>query len=205
LRRLGAQIVDPFVIPEFDTLTKANEFCPRFRYDINRYFVALGPDAPVSNLQEIYKKKWYHASVKSGIQWGLSVDVAPQQQEFPCVDVHGDPRRLALRQGVTAAMDRHNVQAIIYPTWSNPPRLIGDLESPHGNNSPVIAPHADMPAISVPMGFTSNGLPAGLQFLAKPFAEGPLFQYAYAYEQATRHRKPPELFPPLNVSTLKTE
>jgi len=47
------------------------------------------------------------------------------------------------------------------------------------------------------MGFTYADLPAGLQMLARPWGEGLLFRYAYAYEQATRHRHPPAGFPPL--------
>jgi Asp-tRNA(Asn)/Glu-tRNA(Gln) amidotransferase A subunit family amidase len=54
-----------------------------------------------------------------------------------------------------------------------------------------------MPAITVPMGFTYGHLPAGLQILARPYAEGLLFKYAYAYEQGTHHRRPPPAFPEL--------
>ena len=54
-----------------------------------------------------------------------------------------------------------------------------------------------MPAVTVPMGFTEELHPAGLQILARPYAEGLLFQYAYAYEQGTYHRRPPPGFPPL--------
>ena len=89
------------------------------------------------------------------------------------------------------------VGAIVYPSWSNPPRLIGDLDSPHGNNSPIIAPHTGLPSITVPMGYTYNDLPAGLQIVARPFAEDDLFRFAYAYERATRHRHPPHLLPEL--------
>jgi hypothetical protein len=57
----------------------------------------------------------------------------------------------------------------------------------------MIAPHTGSPAITVPMGF-AGGLPAGLQFLARPFDEPGLLRAAHAYEQATRHRRPPPLF-----------
>jgi Asp-tRNA(Asn)/Glu-tRNA(Gln) amidotransferase A subunit family amidase len=195
LRAQGAVIVDPLEIPNLEKLTKATGFCSRFRYDINRYFQSLGDASPVEKLKDLYETERYHPSSDGAMKWAMEVEVAPQEQEIPCVDVDNDPRRKKLREAVIAAMDEHDVQALIYPTWNNPPRIVGDLESPHGNNSPVIAPHADQPAITVPMGFTSNGLPAGLQFLARPFAEGQLFQYAYAYEQATRHRRPPPMFP----------
>ncbi len=63
-----------------------------------------------------------------------------------------------------------------------------------GNPIRGSAPHSGQPAITVPMGYADNHLPLGLQILGRPFNEDKLFQYAYAYEQATRHRKPPLLF-----------
>jgi Asp-tRNA(Asn)/Glu-tRNA(Gln) amidotransferase A subunit family amidase len=195
LKRLGADIVDPFEIPDLDTLTKATGFCSRFRYDINHYFASLGDSAPVKHLQDIANQGRYHKSSEGAFKWAMSVEVAPEEQEIPCVDVYGDPRRKALRDAVVNAMDALGVDALVYPTWNNPPRLLGDLESPHGNNSPIISPHADQPAITVPMGFTSGQLPAGLQILGRPYSEAMLLKFAYAYEQATLHRKPPALFP----------
>jgi amidase len=61
----------------------------------------------------------------------------------------------------------------------------------------VIAPHSGQPALTVPMGFTDDGLPLGLQLLARPFDEAKLFRYAYAYEQRVQHRRPPPGFPAL--------
>ena len=59
-----------------------------------------------------------------------------------------------------------------------------------------------MPAITVPMGFTYGNLPAGLQILARPYDELLLFKYAYAYEQGTHHRRPPEGFRALGAEGL---
>lgn len=195
MQTLGAQIIDPFEIDDFDHLTKSTGFCSRFRYDINNYLLSLGSAAPVKKLKDIVDAKQFHESSKGGMKWAMSMNVPPEQHEIPCVNVAGDPRRAALRNAVVKAMDEQKVDVIVYPSWNNPPRLIGDLESPHGNNSPIIAPHSGQPAITVPMGFTEQGLPTGLQFLGRPFSEATLFQYAYAYEQATMHRKPPAKFP----------
>lgn len=195
LQKAGAIITDDFEIPNFEMLTKSTGFCSRFRYDINNYFVSLGDKSPVKRLKAIVDAKKYHETSEGGMEWAMSRDVPPEQHEIPCVDVEGDPRRKALLNGVVKAMDDHKIDVIIYPSWNNPPRKIGDTKSPHGNNSPIIAPHSGQPAITVPMGFTEKGLPAGLQLLGRPFSDALLFQYAYAYEQATRHRKPPALFP----------
>jgi Asp-tRNA(Asn)/Glu-tRNA(Gln) amidotransferase A subunit family amidase len=195
LQKAGAVIVDDFEIPDFDGLTKATGFCSRFRYDINNYFASLGEKGPVKRLKAVVDAKKYHETSEGGMEWAMSRDVPPEEHDIPCVDVEGDPRRKALRDAVVAAMDENKIDVIIYPSWNNPPRKIGDLESPHGNNSPIIAPHSGQPAITVPMGFTKTGLPAGLQMLGRPFSDSLLFQYAYAYEQVTKHRKPPPLFP----------
>ena len=87
------------------------------------------------------------------------------------------------------------MDVIIYPTWSNPPRKVGDMQSPAGDNSQTIPPHTGMPGISVPMGYVDGRWPAGLQMVGRLFDEPTLIRVAYAYEQATRHRRPPERFP----------
>jgi amidase len=107
----------------------------------------------------------------------------------------GEYYRQIYRQAVLSAMADNQVDAIIYPTWNNLPRLIGDLTSPDGNNSNLMSPPSGFPAITVPMGFSYDKYPAGLQILGKPYNEGTLFQYAYAYEQATLHRRAPTSTP----------
>jgi Asp-tRNA(Asn)/Glu-tRNA(Gln) amidotransferase A subunit family amidase len=197
LQRGGADVIDPLMIPDLEALTEATGFCSRFRHDLAAYLEGLGPDAPLDTLDQIVASGRYLPRHAKAMDWAMSVDVAPAAQDPPCVDVQGDPRRRALLHAVVAAMDSAGVDALTYPSWNNPPRRIGDDDSPHGNNSPVIAPHTGQPAITVPMGFTAAGLPLGLQLLGRPFDEAKLFRYAYAYEQATRHRRPPPGFGPL--------
>jgi len=101
-----------------------------------------------------------------------------------------------VRAAVTQVMDSLHLDALIYPTWSNPPRLIGDLNTPGGDNSQVFSPQTGMPAITVPMGYTrSNALPAGLQMLGRAFDEPTLIKLGYSYEQATKHRRAPKSVP----------
>jgi amidase len=197
LRSAGATLIDPFEIPDLEALTEATGFCSRFRYDLDAYLNTLGPDAPILSLDEVAGTGRYLPRHAKAIDWAMSPKDAPWERDPPCVGVAGDPRRSALLEGVVAAMDAAGVDAIAYPSWSNPPRLVGDDDSPHGNNSPVIAPHSGQPALTVPMGFTDGGLPLGLQLLARPFDEAKLFRYAYAYEQRVQHRRPPPGFPAL--------
>ncbi len=197
LKSAGAVIIDPVTIPDFEELVQATGFCSRFRYDINNYLKTLGYGAEIKTLQDVVDQEKFRPENIGVMKWAMSIDadITPAEQKPPCVDVDGDPRRKDLLTAVVATMDRLKLDALIYPSWSNPPRKIGDSESPHGNNSPVIAPHSGQPAITVPMGYVDNSLPLGLQILGTPFSEEKLFQYAYAYEQATQHRKPPPLFP----------
>jgi amidase len=90
-------------------------------------------------------------------------------------------------------MDDLKLDAFVYPTWSQPPQLIGQAnQQTAGDNSQVFSPTAGFPAINVPMGYTRNGvLPAGLTLLGRAWSEATLIRLAYAYEQATHHRRPP--------------
>ena len=104
-----------------------------------------------------------------------------------------DRFREGLRAAVLKAMDENRLDAFVYPTWSNPPRLIGDLNTPHGDNNQLFSPSTGFPAVTVPMGYTRGTLPAGLQFFGRPWGEETLIRLAYGYEQATRWRKQPRL------------
>jgi len=198
LSSAGAVIVNDFQIPGFDELRKATGFCSRFRFDIKNYFDSLGRHAPVHSLEEVISKNLYRKENQGAMDWAMGVSIKPAEQEPPCVYVDGDPRRKQFLMAVLKAMNSEKIDAIIYPTWSNPPRKLGDSESPHGNNSPIIAPHTGQPAITVPMGYVNGNLPAGLQMLGRPFSEAKLLQYAYTYEQQTKHRKPPSQFGRIN-------
>ena len=66
-------------------------------------------------------------------------------------------KKTAFRNAMLAAMDGARVDAIVYPTWSNPPRKIGDMQSPAGDNSQILSPQTSFPAITVPMGYTDCG------------------------------------------------
>jgi Asp-tRNA(Asn)/Glu-tRNA(Gln) amidotransferase A subunit family amidase len=196
LKAQGAVIVDPFVIPDFDTLTKGLG-CGDFQKDLNQYLAVHAPDAPYKSLQAIVDSGLYLPSIETRLKRALNPKRPDGAAPAACKDVWHDERKTAFRNGVIAAMDAVGVDAILYPTWSNPPRLVGDLKSPGGDNNQVISPQSGMPAITVPMGFTHGTLPAGLQLLGRPWSEPTLIRLAYAYEQATHHRQPPAQFGPL--------
>ena len=105
------------------------------------------------------------------------------------------PGRNQLLANTISAMDDADLDALIYPTWSNPPAHIDKaIEEYKGDNSQLLVPGAGLPAVTVPMGYWQDKLPAGLQFAGRPYSEGVLIELAYAYEQKTKHRRPPEGF-----------
>jgi amidase len=195
LRTAGATVVE-VEIPNFAQVSK-DQWASVFMHDINEYLAALGPKAPVHNIDEVLASGKYSAYIKENLQDELAHGVAPSANEAGRGEAYTDPRRIAFRNAVTAVMDRNQLRALVYPTWNNPPAKIGDFSGYKGDNSQLIAPHTGQPAFTVPMGFTYDNLPAGLQFLGRSFDEPTLIKYVYAYEQATHHRKAPAGFPAL--------
>lgn len=190
IKTTGAEVVDPFVIPDFHKLTKGI-WCDMFQHDLNNYLASLGDKAPVQDLLEVYNKGLFATPNNRRIYRAIE---EPLRGEPACQDIYTEPKNVAYREAVFEAMADQNVDFIIYPTWNNPPRKIGDFKSHAGDNSQLIPPHTGMPGITVPMGFSYNNLPAGLQIVARNFKEPDLIRLAYAYEQATQHRRPPKRF-----------
>ncbi len=182
----GAEVVDPVEIPGLDVLTE-DIWCRTFRRDLESYLGTL-EDPPHRTLKSIVDSGLYSDYIAERLKDMLE---APEPS---CGDIYTEPKNIRLRDAVVGAMSEAEVDAMVYPTWSNPPRLIGDMESPAGDNSQKIPPHTGLPGFTVPMGFTYDNLPAGLQIVGRLFSEPTLFSISYAYEQATRHRRPPRLF-----------
>jgi len=193
LREGGAQVVDPVEVE----IPEGALWCRRFRWDLNAYLESLGPDAPVRTLREVVESDRYHPTIEPRLRFFLGVE-EPPEQDSTCVEARGNTERL--RENVRRTLDRHELDALVHPTWDHPPRKTGDLNTPHGNNSPILSPPTGFPAITVPMGFVRAGddhLPAGLQIYGDAWSEATLIEIAYAYERATRHRRPPPTTPPL--------
>jgi amidase len=196
LKTQGAEIVDPFEIPDFDKLTE-NIWCGDFQADLDHYLATHGKNAPYHSLAEIVESGLYLPYIEEEMKGAVNPKPAEGERRSPCPDIYHDEPKIAFRAAVRRAMDKDKLDALIYPTWSNPPRKVGDLKSPAGDNSQILSPQTGFPAITVPMGFTYGSLPAGLTILGRAFSEPMLIRFAYAYEQATKHRHPPERFGPL--------
>jgi Asp-tRNA(Asn)/Glu-tRNA(Gln) amidotransferase A subunit family amidase len=212
LKRAGAEIIDPFEVDTLDAHISADTFCARFRYDMYVYLGSLGDAAPIRDVMEVYETGQYSPYIKEDLEYygAHPLDRPPETWDEPCPPYLKHPGRMAYLDDMVTAMDAADVEALIYPTWTNPPaHLDRPSEEYKGDNSQLVAPATGMPAVTVPMGYTYGTLPAGLQILGRPYSEGALIRFAYAYEQATRHRRPPAGFPalpgiPEKVDSLST-
>jgi amidase len=196
LRRAGAVIVDPARVEGLENIRRPQGLgpCMGFKYYINRYLASHGDKIPVKSLAEIVKSGRFHPSVQRRLeQANDGVENGPESPSCKAEVEYRDQVRAA----VSKLMDSQKLDALVYPTWSNPPRLIGDLNTPHGDNSQFFSPTTGFPAIQVPMGYTRGTLPAGITFFGRAWSEATLIKLAYAYEQATKHRRPPSSVPPL--------
>ena len=128
----------------------------------------------MKSLAEIVKSGRFHPSVQRRLE---QAEAGPENgPDSPACEADRAYRD-AVRAAVTKTMDALKLDALVYPTWSNPPRLIGDLNTPHGDNSQFFSPTTGFPAIQVPMGYTRGGrLPAGITFFGRAWSEPMLHQ-----------------------------
>jgi amidase len=200
LRSRGATIIDSVAIPELtSTAWRKGESmvwsrCSPFKFELNDYLSTLGPRAPFHTLDDILASRKFHPSVGAYMRRAAEVPRLPHDDP-ECEPVREESR--VARAAVLKIFADQKLDAMVYPSWSNPPRLIGDQNSPSGMNSGRIAPPAGFPSITLPMGYARDFLPAGLEFLGVPWSEPMLFRLAMSYEQATHHRRMPPTVPPI--------
>lgn len=195
MRKAGATVVDEITVERVQRQQGAGS-CRGFKYDINDYLATRGAKAPVHSLDEIFASGKFDPSVAGRLKSAASGQIGGGPDTDACKAEAA--YREAFGAAITKLMDDQKLDALVYPTWSHPPRKIGDLQSPHGDNSQVYSPSSGFPAITVPMGYTrENQLPAGVTFLGRAWDEVRLIRLGYSYEQATKHRRPPPSTPVL--------
>lgn len=206
LAAAGAEIVDPFSVPEIESLPRAPQTAARRKDDMNRY-LAAHPGIPYPSAQAIAASKLAHPLH----QPGLEADAAAGPVESDPETIKGLQTEQAYRVAFTRAMDAGRVDAVVFPTWAQLPVLNGDrntqlmTQTPDpkggvtglGSSLTFVGSTLQWPALSVPSGYLGQGLPVGLQILGRAWDESKIIGYAYAYEQATRHRRPAPTVPPL--------
>ena len=199
MKQLGATIVDPADIPtlgQFDD-SELDVLLYEFKDDLNKYLARLGANAKVHSLQEIIDFNILHKD-RELPYFGQEL-FERAQKKGPLTD--GAYRaalekdvRLSRAQGIDAVMTKYSLDALVAPT-SGPPWLTDLVNGDYGTGGSSTAPAvAGYPHITVPAG-EAFGLPVGVSFFGRAWSEPILIRLAYAYEQATKHRRPPTFAP----------
>jgi Asp-tRNA(Asn)/Glu-tRNA(Gln) amidotransferase A subunit family amidase len=195
MKRHGAEAVEI----EIDNLTELLEASGvigmEFKFDLEDYLEAAG-GAPVKSLGEILDRGLYHDAL--GPIFRTSNDAKENSEEYR----KALARREDVKKELFEAMKKHKLDAIVYPTLRVKPARVGD---PQPGSSCTVSAHSGLPAMSLPAGFTRDGLPVGIELLGKAFEEGKLIAMAYAYEQSVKPRKPPARTPSLVSGELTRE
>jgi amidase len=199
MRELGAVIVDPADLPNPDAYgpSELNVLLYEFKADLDKYLGALGPTAKVHSLADVVAFNEAHREREMPF-FGQELMLRAQRKgpltEQSYLDDLAKNRRLSRKEGIDAVMGRLNLDVIIAPTGS-PPWPTDLINGDHFlGASSMPAAVAGYPSITVPAGYV-RGQPVGISFIGHAWSEPALIKFAYAYEQATKHRRPPQ-FPP---------
>jgi amidase len=202
LQDAGATLVDPADLPTInDLLTDDSETIVlfyEFKRDLNAY-LATRTGVPIHTLADAIAFNNAHAAQELqyfGQEEFLLAQSDPfTAQQYQDALVRG--HMLAGAQGIDAALANNNVTALVAP--SGGPAWTTDLiNGDHfGGSSTYPSAVAGYPIVNVPMGFVDGVLPVGLSFIGTAYSEPTLIKYAYAYEQATKLRRPPTYIPML--------
>jgi amidase len=199
LKKEGAILVDPanietsgkFGDSEFQVLLY------ELKADLNAYLARLGPNAPVKTLKDVIDFNDKNSD-KEMPYFGQDTFIKAEEkgpltsQDY--LDALAKNHQLARKEGIDATMDKNNLHALIAPT-GGPAWVVDHVNGDYfGGGSSAAAAVAGYPNITVPAGFIS-GLPVGISFFGRAWSEPVLIRLAFAFEQATKVRKPPRFLP----------
>ena len=196
LRQEGATVVDPADIPHAGTYDDAELAVLLFelKADLAAYLATLGPSARVRTLADVIAFNDEHREREMpyfGQELFLQAEAKGSLATPAYRTARATCRRLARAGGIDAVMSRHRLDALVAPT-GNPAWTTDLVNGDHfTGSSSTPAAVAGYPSVSVPMGFVW-GLPVNLSFFGRPWSEPTLIRLAYAFEQITMHRKPPQ-------------
>ena len=204
MKALGATIVDPADVPTAAQLDNCEieVLLYEFKADLNAYLGSLPPSAKVRSLAALIEFNRHEKAREMPFFGQELLEMA--QKKGPLTSpayrtALATCRRRARTLGIDAVMTRHKLDAIVAPTGS-PAWPIDLVNGDHFlGASATPAAVAGYPNITVPAGYV-YGLPVGISFMGRAWSEERLIALAYAYEQATKHRKPPRLLPTADLA-----
>jgi Asp-tRNA(Asn)/Glu-tRNA(Gln) amidotransferase A subunit family amidase len=189
MQKQGADTVDVTVPGLEDLVGGSSVIDAEFKFDLMDY-LARSPNAPVRSLGDILARGAYHASLDSSFKRRNAVE-ARETETYRRARIKRD----AVRAVILATMDEQRLDALAYPVLRRKPAIVGEPQ--RGGENCQLSPSTGLPAMSMPAGFTSDGLPIGVELLGAAWRESQLLTIAYAYEQAVHPRRPPTTTPAL--------
>jgi amidase len=201
LTQLGAELVDPVNIPTFSKLSdmESEAMSYEFKADLNAYLAARG-GAMLTLADVISFNEKNRAREMPYFEQDLFIKAEARGPltSKPYRDLEPKLRNAAKQDGIDRVMTEHKLDALVAPTDSPAWPIDYVLGDHQVSTSSTPAAIAGYPHITVPAGQV-YGLPVGLSFFGSPRTEIKLIRYAYAFEQATSARKPPQYLPSVKV------
>jgi len=201
MKRLGAVIVDPADVPNFDKFgaTELDVLHYEFKADLNNYLKALDGNVRVHSMEDVIKFNEDNAGRVMPYfdqEHMIAAQAKGSLSEKKYKNALAKNLRLTRKDGIDTVMRKYKLDAIIVPSggpsWmidlANGDAINWDMES----TSPAAV--AGYPHITVPAGYVF-GLPIGISFFGKAWDDAKLIKYAYAFEQATQYRRQPRYLP----------
>lgn len=206
MKHLGAVIIDPADVPNFDKFSKTEleVLHYEFKADLNKYLKSVDEDARVHSLEEVIKfneENSHKIMTYFGQEHMLTAQETKSLRDKKYREALTKNLRLTRKEGIDAAMRKHKLDALVVPTGG--PAWLIDLVDGDSNNwdmeSTSPAAVAGYPHITVPAGYIF-GLPVGVSFFGQAWQEPELIKFAYAFEQATQFRRQPRYLPTANLN-----
>jgi amidase len=195
MRARGAEVVE-IAIGDVEALARPDRFkgfvVPAYevKFDLTAYLASLPNQPPATTIEQLLAAD----PAPLPTRWLKNAQTVESLDNKEYTDAL--LRRNVLRQALLVAMANHRADALAYPTYRVKPGLLTGKEVGQSNNC-AVGSNSGLPSISVPAGWTADGLPVGIELLGRAWSEPRLLALAFSYEQATRHRRGPKLTPAL--------
>jgi amidase len=203
IKRSGAELID---LPDFFNASQVEEselevLLYEFKADLNAYLAGLGDKFRTLTLKDLIdfnEKNRNREMATYGQEIFLKAETKGPLTDKAYLQALEKNHRLTRTEGIDAVMTKHKLDAIVSPT-TGPASVIDQLTGEkYLGSTTTLAAVAGYPHITVPAGFVSE-LPVGISFFGRAWSEPTLIKLAFAFEQATKVRKPPKFLPTLKL------